>query len=449
MEAGRTTYVVLILIYVFVPYLASVLAPNPVAGQALIANVNLGAGIAAALAAPFLGAMIDHLGRRKPLLIFLALMTVPISFALWFAAPGMLSLIQVAALLAISAVLFSLSEVVQNTLLVHAARPEERARASGLAFTLGHGLSVVAMLGVLWAFVLPASMSSPWLPDAPLLGLDPALNEPQRIVGPLCGLILLLCVTPFIFMTRDAPPKSATAWQAVRAAVRDLRGMVGMLREAPAARTFLLGRMIFADALAGIIVFSGVFGAGVLGWGPRELIIEGLIASVFAAGGGMVAAKLDIGIGVKRSLLISLAGCLACVVVKMGVAQDHIFFVIPYDPEVNGRPWALPLFNTWPEWIYIGADFVISVFLTSALASSRTMMAQLAPPEKTAAFFGLFALTPRSAPWICPLLVGFATLVFGSQQLGFLPIALMLAIGMSILWTVKVAAPGKPRGAKA
>ncbi|TRW14471.1 MFS transporter [Glacieibacterium frigidum] len=442
MEAGRTTYVVLVLIYVFVPYLASVLSPDPVAGQTLIANVNLGAGIAAAMAAPLLGTTIDHLGRRKPLLIGLTLLTVPVACALWFAAPGMLSLMQIAALLAVSAVLFSLAEVVQNSLLVHAARPDERARASGLGFTVGHATSVAAMLFVLWAFVLPASMSSSWLPDRPLFGLDAASHQPERLVGPLCGLVILTCVIPFILLTRDAPARRTTVGQALRAGFADLRGMFAMLREAPEARTFLIGRMIFADALAGIIVFSGVFGAGVLGWGPRELMIEGLLASVFAAGGGIFAAKLDLGLGVKRSLLISLVGCFLCIVTKMSIGQDHILFVLPYDPAVQGRPWSLALFDTWPEWIYIGADFCISVFLTAALSSSRTMMAELAPPERTAAFFGLFALTPRSAPWICPLLVGLATTTFGSQQMGFLPIAVMIAIGIAVL--IRVKAPGPP-----
>lgn len=90
MEAGRTTYVVLVLIYVFVPYLASVLSPDPVAGQTLIANVNLGAGIAAALAAPLLGTTIDHLGQRKSLLIGLSILTIPAACALWLAAPAAL-----------------------------------------------------------------------------------------------------------------------------------------------------------------------------------------------------------------------------------------------------------------------------------------------------------------------------------------------------------------------
>lgn len=447
MEAGRTTYVVLVLIYVFVPYLASVLSPDPVAGQTLIANVNLGAGIAAALAAPLLGTTIDHLGRRKPLLIGLSILTIPAACALWLAAPGALSLVQIAALLAVSAILFSLSEVVQNSLLVHAARPDERARASGLGLTIGHATSVAAMAFVLWAFVLPASMSASWLPDGPLLGLDAAAHEPERLVGPLCALVVAASLVPFALLTRDAPAEQNSVTQAVRAGVRDLGGMFGMLREAPAARTFLLGRMIFADALAGIIIFSGVFGAGVFGWGPRELMIEGLIASVFAAAGGVFASKLDGRLGVKWSLLISLTGCLICVVTKMSVGQDHILFVVPYDPAVNGRPWSLPLFDTWPEWIYIAADFCISVVLTAALASSRTMMAELAPPERTAAFFGLFALTPRSAPWICPLLVGLATATLGSQQMGFLPIALMIGIGIGVLATVRVPARIEPADA--
>lgn len=256
---------------------------------------------------------------------------------------------QIAALLAASAALFGLSKVVQNLLLVYAARTDERARSSGLGLTIGHATSVAAMVLVLWAFVLPATMSASWLPDGPLLGLDAAAHEPERLVGPLCGLVVVMTLVPFAFLARDDPAKRDTVAQAVRAGARDLGGMFGMLREAPAARTFLLGRMIFADALAGIIIFSGVFGAGVLGCGPRELMIEGLIASVFAAFGGIFASALDGRLGVKGALLISLTGCLVCVATKMSVGQDHIRFVVPYGPAVDGRPWSLPLFDTWPE----------------------------------------------------------------------------------------------------
>lgn len=436
-ETGRTSYSVIVSIYVFIPYLASVLAADPVRGQQFVADVNLWAGIAAALIAPLLGATIDHLGRRKTLLVSLSLATVPASAMLWFAALGQLSLMHIGLLLAMVTLLFSLCEVVQNSLLVHAAQPWERAYASGLAYTFGNSASLLLMLFMLWAFVLPGSVDAIWLPDRPLLGLDAASHEPERLAGPLSGLIILISTIPLILYTRDAPPSSLSVPQALRSGAADLRGMIAVLRAAPDARRFLIARMIFADALGGIILFTGVFAAGVFGWGARELMIEGLICSLFAAAGGLLAGTLDTRLGPKRSILIALTGFLICVIGEIGVAKDRIFFFFSYDPAINGRPWTMPLFNSWPEVTFILCDMLISVFLISALASSRTMMAELAPPGRSAIFFGLFALSGRATAWLCPLLVGLATAASGSQQIGFIPIAALAVVGMVLLFQVR------------
>lgn len=445
-ETGRTSYSVIVSIYVFIPYLASVLAADAVQGQQFVADINMWAGIAAALMAPLLGSTIDHLGRRKTLLVTLSLLTVPASALLWFAAPGQLTLLHVGVLLAAVTLLFSLCEVIQNSLLVHAAEPRERAYASGLAYTFGNGASLLLMLFMLWAFVLPGSVETGWLPDRPLLGLDTVLHEPERLAGPLSALVILVSLVPLILYTRDAPPSPLALPQALRAGVADLRGMIAVLRAAPDARTFLIARMIFADALGGIILFTGVFAAGVFGWGARELMIEGLVCSLFAAAGGILAGVLDTRLGPKRSIFIALTGFLLCVIGEIGVAKDRIFFFFPYDPTINGRPWTMPLFNSWPEVVFILCDISISVFLISALASSRTMMAQLAPPGRSAIFFGLFALSGRATAWLCPLLVGLATAASGSQQIGFVPIAILAVVGMTIL--IRVRMPAQDADAK-
>lgn len=436
LESGRTTYTVLIAVYVFTPYLAAVLVGDPVKGQSVVAQMGQWAGIAGAFIAPLLGTTIDHLGRRKVLLTALSLTSVPLCFALWFAARGMMSIAATAEIISITGLVFSIAEVVQNSMLVFSAKEPEQATASGLAYAFGNAVSTLMMMFVLWAFVLPATMHASWLPAKPLLGLNPATHEPERITGPLCGLVMLVGILPFALFSKDGPKTGISVGKAVRMGARDLMGLLGLLREAPNARMFLFARMIFADAQGGIVMFTGVFAAGVLGWGPAELMVEGLVASVFAALGGLLAGWLDPRIGAKRSLFITLGGCLACIFLEIGVGKDHIFW-LAYNPAINGRPWSLPIFDTWPDWMFIAADFGMSVFVVSAFASSRTLMAQLAPPGRTAAFFGLFALSGRATAWLCPAAVGAATVALHSQQLGYLPVAGMLAIGIAMMVFVK------------
>src|SRR5213595_3904687 len=59
-------YFTLITTFVFAPYFANFVAPNPVTGQALWGFAAAAAGFSIALLSPVLGAIADAAGRRKP-----------------------------------------------------------------------------------------------------------------------------------------------------------------------------------------------------------------------------------------------------------------------------------------------------------------------------------------------------------------------------------------------
>ena len=65
-EWARNPYVLLITIYVFAPYFSERLVGDPVAGQALWGDLSGLGGLIIAVLAPFLGAIADLGGRRKP-----------------------------------------------------------------------------------------------------------------------------------------------------------------------------------------------------------------------------------------------------------------------------------------------------------------------------------------------------------------------------------------------
>ena len=70
-EGARNPYIILVTIYIFVPYVASVMVDDPVRGQAVISQWSQYTGWIVMLTAPLLGASIDQMGRRK---IWLALL---------------------------------------------------------------------------------------------------------------------------------------------------------------------------------------------------------------------------------------------------------------------------------------------------------------------------------------------------------------------------------------
>ena len=86
-QGGRDPYITLVSIYVFMPYVATVMVGDAVKGQALIAGYSMLGGLIAALTAPLLGAAADRMGRRLPPQFVLSLLFAPLVFSLWWARP--------------------------------------------------------------------------------------------------------------------------------------------------------------------------------------------------------------------------------------------------------------------------------------------------------------------------------------------------------------------------
>src|SRR5437868_13228235 len=77
-------YFTLITTFVFAPYFAGFVAPDPAQGQALWGFATAAAGLMIALLSPVLGAIADASGRRKPWIAgFGALLVIGASL-MWF-----------------------------------------------------------------------------------------------------------------------------------------------------------------------------------------------------------------------------------------------------------------------------------------------------------------------------------------------------------------------------
>src|SRR3954469_15816299 len=78
----------LVTTFVFAPYFASGLAPDPVTGQSLWGYATATAGLILAFLSPILGSIADATGPKKPWIASCGLVLFIASFGLWFAAPG-------------------------------------------------------------------------------------------------------------------------------------------------------------------------------------------------------------------------------------------------------------------------------------------------------------------------------------------------------------------------
>jgi UMF1 family MFS transporter len=429
-EGARDPYVILIVIYIFHPYFATAVVGDPVKGQVLVANIAMIYGLLVAVTGPFLGASIDKIGRRKPLLLLMTALMVPLLVSLWWVKPAGAGMGVGAAsvVLGLLGLVFAYSELLHNSMLTRAANPRQAPYASGLALSLGNFFSVFMLVFVLWAFALPGRVPWGFVPKHPLFGLDPVKHETDRIVGPLVAGFLAIASIPIFLFTPDAPPTGVGLFKALSQGFDGLKATLKTLRGHTAAAVFLASRMLYTDGMTALLVFTGVYAAGVMHWGTLELLAYGVLLSVFAVLGGQVGARLDAGVGARRAVQIEIFGAAFGLCALLGMGVNRIFFV-PFDAAAHAPLWHGPIFRTLPEVIFLAVGCCNAVFVTAQYASSRTFLSRLAPPGQSASFFGLYALSGTVTVWLGSALVRIFTSVFKSQQAGFAPIAGLLIIG--------------------
>ena len=185
--------------------------------------------------------------------------------------------------------------------------------------------------------------------------------------------------------------------------------------------------MLYIDAMTGVLLFSGVYAAGVMHWAVLQLLAYGVLLSVLAVAGGFLGGVMDHRLGPKRAVQIEIGVTAVGLLALVGMAPDRIFYlwrVAPAQPV-----WSGPMFRTAPELIYLALAASLSIFITASYASSRTLLTRLTPPEETGAFFGLYALSGTATVWIGSALVLVATHVTRTQQAGFVALAVLMAFG--------------------
>jgi UMF1 family MFS transporter len=437
-QGGRDPMVILLIIYIFMPYVAGTMVGDPVKGQEVISRWNQWAGWFVMATAPFIGASIDKLGRRKGWLAALVTLMVPLTAALWWAKPDGSGLTIPLTMMCVMSgqVLFAYSEILHNSLLVRAAGLNGAHRASGLALSLGNFFSVLALAFTLWAFALPGTVDWSFVPKTPLFGLDAAAHEPERAVAWMAAGLLLLGSIPLFLFTPDAAPTGVPVFRAFKEGAQELWRMLKTITHYRDAATFMGARMFFVDGMNGVLVYVGVYATGVMKWGPLEMLAYGILLSVFAVLGGFVGRWLDAGIGPKNALKVEIFMSMIALTGFLGMRPDLILFFWPYDPA-SAPVWSGPMFHHLPDVIFLSLGFITAIFITGQYASSRTLLTRLTPPEQTGAFFGVYALSGVATAWLAPTMVNLGTRLTGAQQGGFAMLLLLLGIGLVGLFFVR------------
>jgi UMF1 family MFS transporter len=290
---------------------------------------------------------------------------------------------------------------------------------------------------MLYCFALPATGLFDWgfLPDQVMFGLDTATFEHDRISAPISAVWLLVFSIPLLLFTPDQTGTGVTARAAIAAGMRDVLETVRTLRRYRNIAIYLVARMFFNDGKVAIMTFGMIYASGVFGWGGAERLLVGIFLTVFAIAGGLIGGWLDDLFGSKRAIVVTIGGNIVALAAALTITPTSMFFV---EIDSLSEPvWDFAFFRTVPELVYLGISILFALFITSAYANSRTLLARIAPEAEMTKFFGLYALSGQVTTFIAPILVAFTTGLFTSQRAGMASILLLLGIGLALMAFVR------------
>src|SRR6202166_5130523 len=237
-------YFTLITTFVFAPYFATHIAPDPASGQSLWGFATAAAGLMIALLSPVLGAIADASGRRKPWIAAFGALLVIGSSLMWFGRPGNVSVIP-ALLLAygIATIGVEFATVFNNAMMPSLVPPDQIGRLSGTGWATGYVGGILSLILVLGFLAASPETGRTLFGFMPLFGLDPVTHQGDRITGPLTGMWFVIFVLPMFLLTPDYPARRR--WrEALREGLTELRQSIAELPKQRSMAAFLLANMI-------------------------------------------------------------------------------------------------------------------------------------------------------------------------------------------------------------
>src|SRR5204863_6505154 len=94
-------------------------------------------------------------------------------------------------------------------------------------------------------------------------------------------------------------------------------------------------------------------------------------------------------------------------------------------------------FSSTGERVFLAFAMVVGLVSAPVQASSRSLLARLAPPDKITQYFGLFAFSGKVTAFAAPFLVASVTALTHSQRFGMSAITLFLLAGIVLMLQVR------------
>jgi UMF1 family MFS transporter len=424
----------LVVTFLFAPYFVNGFMDDPARGSSLWAYATGIGELIAAATAPVLGAIADSGLPRKPWIAGFSVLLVAGLCGLFLAAPGRIDLMPLVLIsFAIATIGAELATVFTNAMMPSLVGNHRLGTLSGFGWATGYAGGLVSLALIAGLVVADPHSGKTLLGLQPIVPLDPATREGDRLVGPFSALWFVAFALPLFLFTPDRPSKPLQT-RAVTAGLSQLvRSFKDLVTHHAPIALFLAARMLYADGLGAVFAFGGIYAATVFGWGASALGLFGIILTIAGTFGAVLGGPLDDHRGSKWVIVAALFLFIAASIGVLSVDRSHVLFVVPVEPKAEGGA----AFSSLGEKVYLAFAMLIGIASAPIQSSSRTLLARMCPPDKVTQFFGFFSFSGKITAFAAPLAIGAVTHATGSQRIGIAASLFFLIVGLLLLLRVK------------
>jgi UMF1 family MFS transporter len=349
------------------------------------------------LTMPAIGAWADLHGAKKRVLLLSTLGCVATTAGLAFVGRGDVALAVV--LVILSNLFFAYGEAINGAFLPELSKPEATGRVSGWGWSFGYFGGMLALgLGLAWVLSAQARQ-------------EPATTYVPVTMLITAGLYLVASSLTFALLRERAQPQAGTG-----GGLGDsLRRLTATLREVRRYRDFgwlLACGLAYQAGIAVVIALAAVYAEQVLGFKQVETMILIFAVNIAAASGAFAFGYWQDRVGHKRALGLTLFGWLVMIVLAWQATGPGLFWV---------------------------AAVIAGLCMGSSQSAGRAIVGLLAPRDRLAEFFGLWAFATSLASILGPLTYGLVTwLTAGNHRLAILSTLVFFVVGWLLLRPVDV-----------
>ncbi|MCW2973067.1 MAG: major facilitator superfamily 1 [Thermoleophilia bacterium] len=365
---------------------------------------------------PIAGVIADLQGRHKPLLLGFTLVAAATGAALGLVDPdiGALGVFPVMALAVVSAIATGLTFGQFDPMLATVAPKRAWSIMSGVAVAAGYvGI-------ILWLTVLADKV------------VGDGGDRIQEAFGPAAGIFLLFALPLFVLVREPHEGSHELRAEARRIGVAQvarerLGGTVGRLRTQPGVLRFLLGRLMYADAVGTVQIYAIVYMSRLGSFGEREKNLASLLVVMSGVLGALGSGWLARRIGPKHTLL----AIVPLFAVGLGVVAGA------------GSAWAI--------WVLAP---IVGIALGTIYTVDRVFMLALTPPEHRGEMFGFFNLIGRAGQALGPFVLWGGVIYVLHDATGWLSaldasrvsLGLLAVSALAGLWVIRTLDDGSRDG---